>query len=128
MAAAHRIVRLIVNIENTNRRLAVPARIGDLSAIFGSIVLCAPDRFPKIGDSEGDQRLLLEDSFERLVLGLPLAKSRVKDEGELVLVEELIQKSLDAYRNGERLRGAKLLQNAGHIIWPSRFGHDASFG
>jgi len=115
-----------VNTADDNEPLAVPERIGDLSALFGSIVLCAPDRFQKIGASDSDQKRLLEDNFKQLTLGLPLAKSRLKDKGQMALVEELIRKSLDAYRNGERLRGAKLLQNAGHIIWPGRFGHDAS--
>jgi hypothetical protein len=115
-----------MTVQSNNTPLAVPKRIGDLSAVFGYIVLCAPDRFPTTGARDIDQRLLLEKNFERLSLGLHLAKSRLKDKSQMVQIEELICTSLDAYRNGDRWRGAKLLQNAGHVIWPGRFGHDAS--
>lgn len=115
-----------MTVPDTLKPLPAPKRIGDFSAIFGYIVLCAPNRFPENGLCNNDQSLLLEANFKRLLSGLPLAKSRLKGKDQMALVEELIRKSLEAYRANDRLRGAKLLQNAGHIIWPSRFGHDAS--
>jgi len=110
-----------MSVQDNQRSLPVPKRIGDLSALFGFMVLCAPNRFPENGFFNNDQDRLLQENFKRLLLGLPLAKVRVKSKDQMALVEDLVRKSLQAYQAEDRPLGSRLLQQAGHLIWPSKF-------
>jgi hypothetical protein len=110
-----------MNVQDNQKSLPVPKRIGDLSALFGYVVLCAPSRFPENGFFNNDQSRLLQENFKRLLLGLPLANGRLKSKDQVALVKELLSKSLHAYEAQDKLLGSRLLQQAGHLIWPSKF-------
>jgi hypothetical protein len=101
-------------------------RFGDVSAHMGFMVLCCGNSFPKVGPYGDDQEQNLEIAFARLRDGLPLVAKKLHDASKLAEVEKLIDASLDAYRSGERKRGAHLLQDIENIVHPTRFAEYAA--
>jgi hypothetical protein len=101
-------------------------RFGDVSDHMGFMVLCCGNRFPKVGPYGDDQEQNLEIAFARLLEGLPLIAKRLRDASKLSEVESLIGASLNAYRSGDRKRGAHLLQDVENIILPTRFAEYAA--
>ena len=96
-------------------------RTSDVRAHISTMVLCCGGSFQKLGDYGDDQTINTEIAFEELRAGLPLLRRKVKDDSKILEVERLIDASLQAYRNGERKKGAHLLQNILDIVFPGRF-------
>lgn len=97
-------------------------RLSDLKARVNSIVLTAPDRFPIIGPFGSDQKKNLLIAFDELHHeGLPLVEKTIKDPAVLQQLRDLLRDALAAYQQGERKKGAHLLQDFQNIVFPNRF-------
>lgn len=97
-------------------------RLSDLRAEVNSIILTAPDRFPAIGPFGPDQEKNLLIAFDELRrCGLPLVEKKIKDPLVLEQLEQLLSAALAAYQQGERKKGAHLLQDFQRIVFPDRF-------
>lgn len=97
-------------------------RLSDLRAEVNSIVLTAPDRFPLIGPFGPDQKKNLLIAFDELQRdGLPLVEKKIKDPAALEQLRNLLRDALAAYQQGDRKKGAHLLQDFQNIVFPNRF-------
>jgi len=97
-------------------------RLSDLRARVNSIVLTAPDRFPMIGPFGPDQKKNLSIAFDELHQeGLPLVEKVIKDPTVLAQLRNLLCDALVAYQQGDRKKGAHLLQDFQNIVFPDRF-------
>lgn len=96
-------------------------RLSDLRARIGSIVLSAPDRFPMVGSFGSDQQKNLLIAFDILHEGFPLVEKKIKDPAQLEQLRQLLKDALTAYQQGERKKGAHLLQDFEDIVFPDRF-------
>jgi len=96
-------------------------RFSEVTDLIGFMVLCCGNRFPKVGAFGDDQSENLEVAFLQLQEGLPLIAKKLGNDEKLREVENLIGASLVAYRAGDRMRGAHLLQDIENIIYPERF-------
>lgn len=96
-------------------------RLSELSDRLGFTVLAAPDRFPMVGSFGNDQNKNLVVAFERLEEGLPLVEKKIKDQAVLERLRNLLRDALFAYQQGDRKKGAHLLQDFQNIVFPDRF-------
>jgi hypothetical protein len=96
-------------------------RLSDLKARVNSIVLSAPDRFPMIGPFGPDQKKNLLIVFDELHENLPLVEKKIKDPAVMEQLRQLLQAALAAYQQGDRKKGAHLLQDFQDIVFPNRF-------
>lgn len=96
-------------------------RLSELSDRLGFTVLAAPDRFPVVGSFGSDQHKNLVIAFERLEEGLPLVEKKIKDPVVLGRLRNLLRDALGAYQQGDRKKGAHLLQDFQNIVFPDRF-------
>ena len=82
-----------------------------LHDFIATVVVCAPDRFRERDfRSEGDQ-LTLERAFAELQAALEFVDARPKDSELNVRLKQLLDESLAAYRSGDEVTGAHLLQD-----------------
>lgn len=89
-------------------------RVDDLGSLYDFIavvVLCAPDRFLKEDYLAEEDQLTLDRAFEELNGGMELVRKEIKDEVELARLQRLLDESLAAYRAGNDVKGAHLLQD-----------------
>lgn len=85
------------------------------------IILSAPDRFPKVGPFTDDPAKNLSIVFDSLEEGFHLIDKKVKDEAQSQALRKLLKDSLTAYKEGEKKKGAHLLQNFQDVVFPNRF-------
>ena len=88
--------------------------------LLGSLVLRAPDNLRYSFLSEAEQPTL-DSEFIRLREGLELLPKKLKNSPLLCEIERLLDEALAAYKGGERLKGAHLLQDIEDIVNPGRF-------
>lgn len=85
------------------------------------IVLSAPDKFPKVGPFTDDQSKNLVIAFDSLKEGFGFVEKKIKDPTKLEQLKELLDDALAAYQQGEKKKGAHLLQDFQGIVFPNRF-------
>ena len=90
------------------RRVKSLERLYDFIA---TVVLCAPDRFPKRDYLAEEDQLTLDRAFEELNAGMEFVRKEITDEVELARLQRLLDESLAAYRAGDEVKGAHLLQD-----------------
>ncbi|MBL8545129.1 MAG: hypothetical protein JNL81_01620 [Hyphomonadaceae bacterium] len=86
---------------------------------LSAVILCAPDRFPKESFLKDDQQLNLDRAFALLNDRFGLVEDRVKKPEILPRLRELLDAALVAYRQGEEVRGAHLVQDFRGLILES---------
>jgi len=96
-------------------------KLSDLSDRIGFTLLSAPDRFPAVGAFGSDQKKNLLIAFDILHEGFPLVEKKIKDPAQLEKLQQLLKDALLAYQQGERKKGAHLLQDFEEIVFPNRF-------
>ncbi|MGF6495502.1 hypothetical protein ABIE56_003701 [Luteibacter sp. 621] len=96
-------------------------KLSDLSDRIGFTLLSAPDRFPTVGAFGSDQKKNLLIAFDILQEGFPLVEKKIKDPAQLEKLQQLLKDALLAYQQGERKKGAHLLQDFEEIVFPNRF-------
>lgn len=85
--------------------------VDDLYDHIGYVVLRAPDRFPIEDYLPADQQMTLEMAFEQLRQGVEIAYPNNLHPEKRALLNSLLDQSFAAYRAGEEVKGAHLLQD-----------------
>ena len=90
-----------------------------LHDFIGHVVLGAPDSFPKEDFLKDDEQLNLDRAFEELRAGLEFVAKSESDPQFHDRLRGVLDQSLEAYRAGDRKRGAHLLQDFQDMIFGS---------
>lgn len=91
--------------------MAKPKTVNDLFNLIGYVVLCAPDKFPVRDYLAPDEQMNLDRAFDQLRLGVEIAYPADFHPKKSGALYSLLDKSLSAYRAGDRFNGAHLLQD-----------------
>jgi hypothetical protein len=91
--------------------------IDELYDFIGYIVLCAPDQFPKEDFLAPEDQLSLEKAFVALQEAIGLIDPEVAPPKKRVLLSNILEESLAAYRRGDDVKGAHLLQDFRDLIF-----------
>jgi exonuclease VII small subunit len=83
----------------------------DLYDFLAQVIVCAPDDFIEVDYVPADEQLNLERAFDELHRGMEYLKAEMKDAKQIEALERLLDESLQAYRKGNDVRGAHLLQD-----------------
>lgn len=98
------------------------AWVKDIDSFYnfiGYVVLSAPDRFP-VEDylpAERQMNLDLEKAFVELRKGVDLIDEVVAPDEKRRTLLELLDQSMTAYRSGDDVRGAHLLQDMEALVF-----------
>jgi hypothetical protein len=85
--------------------------VEDLYEFIGYVVLSAPDRFPVEDFLEPEQQMTLDLAFELLREGVEIAYPPDFHPEKKPTLYALLDRSLSAYRAGDRRTGAHVLQD-----------------
>ena len=85
--------------------------VDDLYDHIGYVVLRAPDRFPVEDYLPADQQMTLEMAFEQLREGVEIAYPNDFHPEKRTILNSLLDQSFAAYKAGEEVKGAHLLQD-----------------
>lgn len=99
------------------RRVTSIERLYDFIA---TVVLCAPDRFPKRDFLAEEDQLTLDRAFAELNAGMEFVRKRNPDPAVHQQLQGLLDESLAAYRRGEEVKGAHLLQDFEQVVFGKR--------
>lgn len=91
--------------------------INSLYDFIGYVVLRAPDRFPVEDYLPADQQMNLDRAFDELRRGLGLVEPEVANDEKRKGLQQLLDESLNAYRMGDDMKGAHLLQDFEALIF-----------
>lgn len=80
------------------------------------VIVHAPDDFFEEDFLSDDEQLTLESSFEGIREGMTFVRRRIQDEAVIMQLENLLDDSLAAYRQGDDVRGAGLLQRFEEVL------------
>jgi len=80
-------------------------------------VLCAPDRFSVEDYLEEDEQLTLETAYRDLNYGMQFVAKKVKSPEIVANAQKMLDESLACYRQGERVKGAHMLQDLEDIVF-----------
>ena len=86
---------------------------------IATVVLGAPDRFRYRDHRPSEDQLSLDRAFKELRSGLEFVAASDTDPGFHDRLREVLDQSLEAYRAGDRKRGAHLLQDFQDMIFSS---------
>lgn len=84
--------------------------VDDLQDFISFVILYAPDEFPEEDFLAKNEQLDLTRAFEEIRRGLTFLRDDLDDRVERGALLRMIDESLDAYRKGDAVKGAHLLQ------------------
>jgi len=93
--------------------------VDDLYNHIGYVVLCAPDKFPVRDYLRPEDQMNLDLAFEQLRAGVKIAYPSEFHPEKRAPLYTLLDQSLSAYKAGDRLKGAHLLQDFQDNIFKS---------
>ena len=86
---------------------------------ISTVLLCAPDNFPVRSYLPDSEQLTLDLAFDNLRYGLEtFANPRMKDPARRDEARRLLEASYEAYKAGEKQKGAHLIQDMRLVIFP----------
>jgi hypothetical protein len=94
--------------------------VSDIDSLYdfiGYVVLRAPDRFPHEDYLSAGEQMNLEKAFAELRSGLELIDPEVADAGKRKVLSSLLDQALTAYKAGDEVRGAHLVQDFQDLIF-----------
>ena len=94
--------------------------IQDLNSLWdfiGYVVLCAPDAFPEEDYLQPEDQMNLERAFDELRNAMNLIKLSEMDDAKRSDALSLLEKSFNAYRVGDDVKGAHVLQDFQVLIF-----------
>lgn len=101
--------------------MAKITRLSEFNDALGFLVLAAPDHFPQRAPFGSNQEKNLRLKFKELEDGFPFVEQKIKDPAVLAQLRQLMKDSLTAYLQGDKKKGAHLLQDIQNIVFPRRF-------
>ena len=94
-------------------------RLSEFRDQISVVLLSAPDNFPKFSWMRDEDVLDLESAFDSLRFGLEtFANPRMKDPARRDEARRLLEASYEAYKAGEKQKGAHLIQDMRLVIFP----------
>ena len=87
----------------------------DLMNFLSYMVLYAPHDFPEEDYLRSSEQMTLERAFQVLNDGLSILRSSFRDK-DVCNVHSLLNESLEAYRTGDIVKGARLLQKLESMV------------
>jgi hypothetical protein len=87
--------------------------------LIGFTILAANGAWPKFLPFTEDHNENLKLMFDRFEQGLPVVDKKLRDEEKFERVKQLLAEARSAYLEGERRKGAHLLQAISQIICPN---------
>lgn len=84
------------------------------------VIVHAPDDFPEEDFLGKEGQLTLDRAFVELRYGMSFVKIKIKDKSLLNRLNELLEESFAAYKLGDDVEGAHLLQDFEKIVLESR--------
>ena len=91
--------------------------IDALYDFIGYVVLSAPDSFPVEDYLPPEQQMDLDKAFSQLHEGIGLIEPDMADEAKRQHLASLLNQTLAAYKAGDELKGAHLLQDFQDLIF-----------
>jgi hypothetical protein len=88
-----------------------------LHDFLSTVIVYAPDRFPKRDFLTEADQMTLDRAFEELNHGMQFVRGRIQDKSVLSRLQQILDASLAAYRGGEDVVGAHLLQDFEDIVF-----------
>jgi hypothetical protein len=96
------------------------ARVKDIDSLYdfiGYVVLCAPHQFPVRDYLPPDAQMNLDKAFDELRRGIDLIEPDMADDAKRKHLGSLLDQALVAYRAGDELKGAHLVQDFQDLIF-----------
>lgn len=96
------------------------ARVNDINSFYdfiGYVVLCAPDQFPQRDYLPAEDQMNLERAFVELHHGVEFIDPGVASGESLSTIKSLIDQAHAAYKGGDEVKGAHLLQDMEGMIF-----------
>lgn len=84
---------------------------------IGYVVLRAPNRFPVEDYLPAEEQMNLDKAFIELRRGVDLIDPEVATGEKLKIIESLLNQAYVAYKEGEQVKGAHLLQDMEGMIF-----------
>ncbi|MGN6807040.1 MAG: hypothetical protein ACTHJZ_14040 [Trinickia sp.] len=84
-------------------------------------LLSGARKFPRVKPFGDDHQANLTVAFQSLFDGLSIVERHLRDDVKLAQVKELLEKSLKAYRDGDKVTGGRLLNDILDIVAPNRY-------
>ncbi|MCB1041574.1 MAG: hypothetical protein KDC35_01450 [Acidobacteria bacterium] len=81
-----------------------------LQEFISYVIVYAPDAFPEEDYLGPDEQMSLNKAFVEMRRGVEFVRTKISDEAVLAHLEGLLEESLEAYEDGDDVKGAKLLQ------------------
>ena len=91
--------------------------IDSLYDFIGYVVLCAPDEFPEEDYLQPEEQMNVDRAFNELRDAIKLIDPEMMTEAKHRGLLSLLEQSLSAYREGDDVRGAHLLQDFQDLIF-----------
>ena len=96
--------------------------LADFRDQISVVLLCAPDNFQQPSWMPDEDVLDLESAFDSLRFGLEtFANPRMKDPARRDEARRLLEASYEAYKAGEKQKGAHLIQDFERVVFPKLF-------
>jgi len=98
-------------------------RVTNISGLFdfiGYVVLCAPNAFPARDYLKPEEQMNLDRAFEELAEGVRLVERDFPNADQQRGLSALLAQSHEAYRSGDEVSGAHLLQDFQARIFDGR--------
>lgn len=89
----------------------------DFYDFLAQVIVCAPDDFIEVDYLPPEDQLDLDKAFVELNRGMCFIAETVEDPEELRTLQALLDEALSAYRKGEQIRGAHLLQDFERFVF-----------
>ncbi|HEY8026797.1 MAG TPA: hypothetical protein VIF60_19815 [Burkholderiaceae bacterium] len=93
-------------------------RLTDFNDMISIIYVSAPNGFPKVGAFVGNHKENLSVAFQLLADAFPLVEKKIKSPDQLAELKEMLSDALDAYQQGDNIRGGELLSKLQIIVSP----------
>ncbi|MFC0156126.1 hypothetical protein ACFFJ4_21825 [Xanthomonas dyei] len=96
------------------------ARVNSIDSLYdfiGYVVLCAPDNFPVRDYLPADAQMNLDRAFAELRHGIELIEHDMADDAKRKHLASLLDQAFAAYKAGDELRGAHLVQDFQNLIF-----------
>ena len=92
--------------------------IAEYHDFLAYVLIHAPNEFPEEDYLPPDEQMTLDKAFFELTRDFEAVEPRVKDAKRMLVLREMLVMSHEAYRAGDDVRGAYILQEFEGLIWP----------
>jgi hypothetical protein len=92
--------------------------VSGFSDLIGFTILAANGAWPKFAPYTADESQNLTLMFDRFEQGLPVVKKNLQNDEDFERIKQMLAEARSAYLQGEKRKGAHLLQAVDRVICP----------